>query len=589
MQISLSTFVTAAGLFTSLTSANPVARTAHTSNHSPRLLNLNIGGRDDSCRCLPGDACWPSSEEWRKLNETVDGRLVATVPIGSPCHDPHYDEDACKKLQDGWLLPQTHLPSSSSLMQPYFANQSCDPFTSQSTPCELGNYVVYSVDVAKPEHVAAALKFAQEKNIRPVVRSTGHDFLGRSSGAGGLGIWLWHLKDTEVIDYSDAFYSGPALKVAPGVIGAEAVEAAAAKDLVVVTGECPTVAVAGGFTQGGGHSALSTSYGLAADQTLEFEVVTAEGKILTASRTKNSDLYWALSGGGGGNYAVVMSATIRAHPAAKVGGAKLTMGAAYTTQENFDKAIAEFHKLLPAMIDQGASVVYYASKSIFAISPLTVVNSTGDIVRDEILGPFTKKLAELSVPASVSYSTLDYLDHYDTYMGPLPWGHIEVSAYQFGSRLIPKSLLVDDVDAFNSAIDNLTSQGVLAVGSAAAYSKPFSVDNAVLPAWRSAYIQLQLTTPWSNDPSKRVDMVAAQHRMTDEFNPQLARLTPGGGAYMNEADFREPNWKETWFGDNYERLATVKRRYDPHGLLYMFKGVGSDAWDVAADGRMCRT
>lgn len=60
-------------------------------------------------------------------------------------------------------------------MQPYFANQSCDPFTSQSTPCELGNYVVYSVDVAKPEHVATALQFAQEKNIRPVVRSTGHE------------------------------------------------------------------------------------------------------------------------------------------------------------------------------------------------------------------------------------------------------------------------------------------------------------------------------------------------------------------------------------------------------------------------------
>src|SRR5687767_13774843 len=101
---------------------------------------------------------------------------------------------------------------------------------------------------------------------------------------------MWHLKDTAVIDYSDNCYTGPAIKVSSGVIGAEAVEAAAAHDLVVVTGECPTVAVAGGFTQGGGHSALSTSYGLAADQTLEFEVVTADGKVRTASRTQNSDL-----------------------------------------------------------------------------------------------------------------------------------------------------------------------------------------------------------------------------------------------------------------------------------------------------------
>ncbi|KAL2204475.1 FAD-binding domain-containing protein [Sarocladium strictum] len=577
MQISLSTFV--AGLLPALALAGP---TAH---HARRLRPAQA----DDCRCLPQDACWPSIQEWQDFNATVDGRLVATTPIGSPCHDPHYDEAACKKLQDEWLLPQTHLPSSSSLMQPYFANQSCDPFTDQSTPCQLGNYVVYSVDVAEPKHVAKALKFAKEKNIRPVVRSTGHDFLGRSSGAGGLGIWMWHLKDTEVIDYSSKHYTGKALKVSSGVIGAEAVEAAAAHDLVVVTGECPTVAVAGGFTQGGGHSALSTSYGLAADQTLEFEVVTTDGKILTASPEQNSDLYWALSGGGGGNYAVVMSVTIRAHPAGQVGGAKLAMSAAYTTQERFDEAIAEFHKLLPGMIDQGASVVYYVSNQIFAISPLTVMNSTGDAVRDEILAPFTKKLAELLIPAQVNYTTLPYLDHYDTYMGPLPWGHIEVSAYQFGSRLIPKSLLVDEPASFQSAIKNLTSSGVLAVGSAAAYKSRFSTPNAVLPAWRNAYIQLQLTTPWSNDPSQLNTMVDAQHRMTDEFNPQLARLTPGGGAYMNEADFREPNWKETWFGENYEKLLAVKRKYDPEGLLYMFKGVGSDAWKVADSGRMCRT
>ena len=67
------------------------------------------------------------------------------------------------------------LPSSHSIMQSYFANQSCDPFTPESQPCLLGNYVVYAVDVATPEHVASALKFTREHNIRPVVRSTGHE------------------------------------------------------------------------------------------------------------------------------------------------------------------------------------------------------------------------------------------------------------------------------------------------------------------------------------------------------------------------------------------------------------------------------
>ena len=63
----------------------------------------------------------------------------------------------------------------------------------------------------------------------------------------------------------------------------------------------------GGYVQGGGHGPLAASYGLAADNTLEFEVVTVDGRHLIASPIQNSDLYWALSGGGAGNYAVVLS------------------------------------------------------------------------------------------------------------------------------------------------------------------------------------------------------------------------------------------------------------------------------------------
>lgn len=62
-------------------------------------------------------------------------------------------------------------------MQMFFANQSCDAFTPRKQPCELGNYVAYAVDVATPEHVASALVFARENNIRVVVRNTGHEYV----------------------------------------------------------------------------------------------------------------------------------------------------------------------------------------------------------------------------------------------------------------------------------------------------------------------------------------------------------------------------------------------------------------------------
>jgi FAD/FMN-containing dehydrogenase len=157
-------------------------------------------------------------------------------------------------------------------MQSYFANRSCDPFSDRTIPCTLGNYVSYSVKVSGSQDVITALEFAKAQDLRTLVRNTGHDFLGRSTGAGALAIWTQDLKNISFSTWSDEHYSGPAVTVGAGVLGYEILEAAHAKGLTVVSGECATVGLAGGFTQGGGHSALSTSFGLGADQTLAFEV-----------------------------------------------------------------------------------------------------------------------------------------------------------------------------------------------------------------------------------------------------------------------------------------------------------------------------
>ena len=58
-----------------------------------------------SCKCFPGDKCWPSDNEWKSLNSSVNGRLIKTVPLGSPCHDPTYDGEECQYLQSQWQSP----------------------------------------------------------------------------------------------------------------------------------------------------------------------------------------------------------------------------------------------------------------------------------------------------------------------------------------------------------------------------------------------------------------------------------------------------------------------------------------------------
>ncbi|RFU80550.1 fad linked oxidase, n-terminal [Trichoderma arundinaceum] len=465
---------------------------------------------------------------------------------------------------------------------------SCNPFGSESQACELGNYVSYAVNVSSSDDVIATLKFAQENNIRIVVRNTGHDLFGRSTGAGALAIWTHHLKNIEFLDWRDGNYNGPAAKVGAGVEAFEAVQAAGPRGLAVVTGECSTVGIAGGFAQGGGHSILSSNFGMGADQALEYEVVTAAGELVTASTTKNSDLYWALSGGGGGTYGIVISLTIRVHPAGDFGGATLSFVPAEDDTTAFREAVSQFHSLLPGMIDHGVSIIYFLSSASFFIQSLTAFNSTGDFVERTVLAPFTKVLGNLNIPFSATYTTLSYLDHFNTYEGPLPYGFFSVGGFQYGSRLIPRSLLEDDNTSLQKAITNLTTNGgVLIMGSAASYAAPSNgVPNAIFPPWRETLIQMQLLTPFNN--TNREQNLRNQKIITNDLNPQLSNITPQSGAYMNEGDFNEPNWKSTFFGPNYDKLLSIKQKWDPKSIFYINKGVGSDTWIVAEDGRMCR-
>lgn len=248
-------------------------------------------------------------------------------------------------------------------MAPFFANRSCDPFTERSARCVLGTYVQYTVNVSSAADIVDGITFANDRNIRLVIRTTGHDYNGKSTGAGALGLWMQNLKDIEFKDWSDRHYTGKAIKMGAGVLGSEAYKAADAEGLQVLGGECPTVAIPGGYSQGGGHSALSGRHGLAADQTLEFEVVTGTGQYLVANREINTDLYWALSGGGGGTYGVVLSLTSKAHPDTPVSGANLTFASEGVSQDAYYKAISTFHSSLPKSVDAGVMTVWYVSSS----------------------------------------------------------------------------------------------------------------------------------------------------------------------------------------------------------------------------------
>ena len=149
-----------------------------------------------------------------------------------------------------------------------------------------------------------------------------------------MAIWTDNMKEIEIQDYRSPYYRGKAMKMGAGVQVYEAFKAAHDEGLVLVGGVCPTVGIAGGYSQGGGHGALASKFGMA-DKVLEWEAVTGTGELLTASQSQHADLYWALAGGGGSAYGAVVSMTSRAHPDLKTSAASLTFTNAGVTDDAF--------------------------------------------------------------------------------------------------------------------------------------------------------------------------------------------------------------------------------------------------------------
>lgn len=224
------------------------------------------------------------------------------------------------------------------------------------------------------------------------------------------------------------------------------------------------------------------------------------------------------------------------------------------------------------------------------IAPLTAYNKTqAEVV--SILAPYLATLDTLGVNYTATYTeSATYYDHYNTYFGPLPNGAIEVGIAQYGGRLIPRSAVQSNNTKFHDTLRFVAEQGVTFIGVGTDVSKSATVEqNGVLPAWRDALVHATLTTVWSWDPADWDDMLGKQMLMTDTIVPALEAVTPGSGAYMNEADFRQKDFQATFFGAKYDKLLSIKRKYDPDNFFYATAAVGSEIWTVAESGRMCKT
>lgn len=238
------------------------------------------------CRCLPSDGCWPGPDQWQALNSSLEGDLVAVKPVDFVCHEPTFDEQACQAVtamnnDSLWRSGQPGAVQHQNWGSWPLMDESCYPDSPREEPCGQGKISLYSVLAESVQDIQKTVSFAYERGLRLVIKNTGHDYLGRSSAPDSLQLATHKLDD---IQFTDNFVPencgekdgyGPAVTIGAGVQLKELYEATAAEGVTVVAGFAHTVGAAGGYIQGGGHSPMGTWKGMAADNALEFKVVTA--------------------------------------------------------------------------------------------------------------------------------------------------------------------------------------------------------------------------------------------------------------------------------------------------------------------------
>ncbi|KAI9372975.1 chanoclavine-I synthase oxidoreductase protein [Aspergillus egyptiacus] len=556
-----------------------------------------------ACRCRPGQPCWPQPSEWTALNQSINGNLLRLRPVAHVCHDPFYDRSACQELSEnlkdsGWRASQPGSLQGWVWESGPSENETCLVDSPREAACPQGQIPLYSATVEATEHIQAAVRFALRHRLRLVVRNTGHDTAGRSSGAESLQI---HTRRMSQIRYHANFQAegseaelGPAVSVGAGATLGEVYARGAHEGWVVVGGECPTVGAVGGFLQGGGVSNfLSFTDGLAVDNVLEFEVVTAEGELVVANAHQHSDLFWALRGGGGGTFGIVARATMRVHRNVPICVGEMAVSGPEHSAIFWSRGVAGLFSILQTSNQKGIPgqfILYPPSQETVKATLTLYFMNTQDTGEDSEHVQYARAvLEETAIPHTLSTTCHPRVsDVLRTGSDILPanygilTGSVLVSEELFNSEQGPH-YLADRLKQFPMGPGDLLFTSNLG-GNVTADTEGTRMDTAMHPGWRKAAQLINFVADVSipTPQAKR----RALERLHEVQMRMLYEIEPGFNvSYRNLGDPLESDAPGVYCGSNYEDLLEIKQKWDPEGLFFSRLGVGSQGWE--ADG-MCR-
>ena len=146
---------------------------------------LHAAHGQPACKSHPLEASWPSTIDWATLNHSTQGALIQTNPVASSCYpgSPFTSAISCENVQEAWQYSTFHANQPESIGYPYWANNSCVPPTDYAYDsnqlCGLGGLSEYVLNATSATQIATAAEWASSRNIRIVIKGTGHDLNGR--------------------------------------------------------------------------------------------------------------------------------------------------------------------------------------------------------------------------------------------------------------------------------------------------------------------------------------------------------------------------------------------------------------------------
>ena len=395
------------------------------------------------------------------------------------------------------------------------------------------------------DDVVAALAFAGCAQLEVSIRGGGHNVAGRAVTDGGLMIDLAEMKSIAV---------EPQARTATaegGVTWGELNGATAEHGLAVTGGVISTTGIAG-LTLGGGLGWLMSKYGLAADNLIGAELVTADGDVLQVDAESHPDLFWALRGGGG-NFGVVTSLTYRLHPVGTIVGGLIAhpIDAAPEMLRFYRDAVADasddltvFAGLVHAPDGSGAQlaamVVFHTGEPDEAERDIAQFEAWGSPAAVQV-GPMPYPVMNTILDAGYPKGALNYWR--SSFTRGLPDELIDLAVKRFAAVPSPMSAIL--LERFHGAVTRID-------------------ETATAVPHRAEGWNLFIPSVWTDDADSEQNI--AWTRET------FAALQPhfGSGRWLNYlGDDEGDEAVRAAYGPNLERLREVKRRYDPDNIFHL--------------------